>query len=215
MASLKIILPCSSHRFPSSHFSFPSHVRLPHIIRWSDLLDRRILTRAASRAALQLRRTMNNDCGVYRWTCVSARAAVCWQRPGSYSSSILLGLQQTMKAAGTMNTKTLKGHRRHLNSLQSHCKRTDPNKKAAFGGICASDPDLNLFFYHSFPLTSVSQSYCSTVLLFPLLRSDNKPLHSSADSSSPKATLIVLKHTAPVKLIIVLACCHFVAGPVT
>lgn len=147
MASLKIILPCSSHRFPSSHFSFPSHVRLPHIIRWSDLLDRRILTRVASRAALQLRRTMNNDCGVYRWTCVSARAAVCWQRPGSYSSSILLGLQQTMKAAGTMNTKTLKGHRRHLNSLQSHCKRTDPNKKAAFGGICASDPDLNLFFF--------------------------------------------------------------------
>lgn len=131
MASLKIILPCSSHRFPSSHFSFPSHVRLPHIIRWSDLLDRRILTRAASRAALQLRRTMNNDCGVYRWTCVSARAAVCWQRPGSYSSSILLGLQQTMKAAGTMNTKTLKGHRRHLNSLQSHCKRTDPNKKSS------------------------------------------------------------------------------------
>lgn len=46
----------------------------------------------------------------------------------------------------------------------------------------------------------------------PLLRADNKPLHSSADSSSPKATLIVLKHTAPVKLIIALACFHSVVG---
>lgn len=50
---------------------------------------------------------------------------------------------------------------------------------------------------------------------FPLLSTDNELLHSSADSSSPKATLIVLKHTAPVKLIIVLDCCHFVPGPVT
>lgn len=38
---------------------------------------------------------------------------------------------------------------------------------------------------------------------FPLLCTDNKQLHSSADSSSTKAMLIVLKHTAPEKLITV------------
>lgn len=38
----------SSCRFPSSHFSFPSQVALPHIIRWSDSLDRRILTCSCS-----------------------------------------------------------------------------------------------------------------------------------------------------------------------
>lgn len=81
-----------------------------------------------------------------------------------------------------------------------------------------SDPDLtSCSLRASFPLTSVAQSDRGAVLLLLLLllllRTDNKPLHSSADSSSPKATLIVLKHAAPVKLIIVLAYRHFVAGP--
>lgn len=71
-----------------------------------------------------------------------------------------------------------------------------------------------LFFYRSFSFTSVSK-FLQHWASFPLLCTDNELLHSPADSSSPKATLIVLKHTAPVKLIIVLDCCHIVAGPVT
>lgn len=83
-ASLKIILTCSPNQFPSSHFSSPSHVALPHIIRWSGSFDKRILTCTASWAALQPRRTVNNDCGVVSTmlTRVSTRAALCWQSSG-------------------------------------------------------------------------------------------------------------------------------------
>lgn len=92
-------------------------------------------------------------------------------------------------------------------------------KRAAFAGVSASDRHLNLLcvlfllsFLPSHPLSTPPKllRHCAPLPLLPL---DNKPLHSSADSSSPKATLIVLKHTAPVKLIIALACFHSIAGP--
>lgn len=104
-----------------------------------------------------------------------------------------------------------------VNTTAFNCKCTDSNKKAAFAGKCESDPDRSLFFFFiSFlPFHLRLSKLLQRCASFPLLCTDNELLHSSADSSSPKATLIVLKHTAPVKLIIVLDCCHFVAGPVT
>jgi len=94
-------------------------------------------------------------------------------------------------------------------SPESDYKCPDENYKEVFLGISAADSDLNFIIcclQHPSPTSPLSK-LLQQCALFPLLCTDNKQLHSSADSPSTKAMLIILKHTAPVKLIIVLAFC--------
>lgn len=217
----------SSDQFPDSYTS--SFVPLPHIIRWSGLLDRCILTCTAPWAALQLQRTMNNDCGAYwwcLWTCVSTRTAAYWQSSGL---SLHAALARVSVLVGIGSCWLQKHHHFkrptqecslliiNIHSLLGHYKCTDPNLKKHW-----RENVLILIYYNVLLAASPLSLYlCFSKLLqqcasFLLLCTDNKKLHSSADSSSPKAKLIVLKHTAPVKLIIVLAfCCMCCAGPIT
>lgn len=106
----------SSGHFPDSYTT--SFVPIPHIIRWSGLFDRRILTCTAPWAALHLQRTMNNDCGAYwwcLWTCVSTRH---WQSSGlSLRLSLAYLFLWELDAAGCRNTITLRGQ--HSNAVFS------------------------------------------------------------------------------------------------
>lgn len=75
--------------------------------------------------------------------------------------------------------------------------------------VCAHRRSHVWFFHHCILAACFPASHlCLSKLLqqcppLPLLCADNKQLHSSADSASPKAKLIILKHTVPLKLIIV------------
>lgn len=198
--------PAATSAFPLM-FLFSSHHTVVRLT-WQAHPD--------AHCALQLRRAMNNDHGVWRWTPLSARTAGCFS---FFFFFLRLFFWECSRRRKLLNTKTLKGHCRRVKEPSASLQMYWSKIKKSSTCRNVSDPDRSLFFFHhllaSFRLTSVSRSDCSTALLSPLLCTDNKPLHSSADSSSPKATLIVLKHTAPVKLIIVLAYSHFVAGPLT